>query len=111
MASKKLKITSAASTNLTQVQTIGGNLRGMYAINTNAAARCVKFYDSVDTPTVGTTVPVLTIQLPATGQFNFDPSDSISFKSSIWLAMTNEATDAGATAVGAGDIIATVFYE
>lgn len=112
MASKKLRLNSAATLNLTQVQQLGGNVKGLIAVNTNAAARFLKFYDSTDTPVVGTTVPALTVQLPAASmtapQF---PADGFGFKSSIWLALTVNAVDTDATAVGAGDVLLTVGYD
>lgn len=111
MSSKKLKITSLATTNLQLVQQISGNVRGLLAYNTNAAARFVKFFDKVDAVTLGTDVPVLTLQVPATGQTIFLPTDGINFKNSIWLAMTVNAVDNDVAAVGAGDLIVTVLYE
>lgn len=111
MSSKKLKITSAAGTNLTAVQQLGGNLRGLVAVNTNAAIRFIKFYDVTDQITVGTTVPVLTVQLAASSMTSIFPSDGINFKLGISLAMTVSAADSASDAVGAGDVIATVLYE
>lgn len=111
MSSKKLKITSAASTNLTAMQPYGANLRGLVAVNTNAAVRFIKFYDSGDQVVVGTTVPVLTVQLAASSMTSIFPSDGISFSKGLVLAMTVSAADNANDAVGAGDIIATVLYE
>lgn len=111
MSSKKLKRTSTADTNLTTVQQLGGNLRGIIAVNTNAAARYVKFYDSTDAVTVGTTVPAITFALPASGGFVAFPTDGINFKLGIVMAMTTGATDTDTGALGAGDVILTVLYE
>jgi hypothetical protein len=111
MSSKKFKLSSAASVNLTSIQGTGGNVRGVVAVNTNAAARFVKFYDKLDPVVVGTDVPVLTVQVAATSMASIFPSDGISFKNSIVMAMTVNAVDNDTAAVGAGDLIVTVLYE
>lgn len=111
MSSKKFKRTSTADLNLVQIQHLGGNVRGVIAVNTNAAARYLKLYDKDDAVTVGTDVPAITIALaPSTGTFLF-PTDGINFKLGITMALTVNATDTDATAVGAGDVILTVLYE
>ena len=112
MSSKKFKLTSAASVNLTPIQHLGANLKGLIVVNTNAAARCVKFYDKDDPAvTVGTDVPVLTVQCAASSMTTILPMDGISFTKGLVMAMTVNPVDSDATAVGAGDLIATVLYE
>lgn len=111
MSSMKLKVTSAANTTPIRVKQQGGNLRGFAAINTNAAIRYLKFYDSPSAVVVGTTVPVLTIQLPASSMTTLLPTDGVSFSQSLDLAFTVNVADNDNTAVGAGDVIMTVFYE
>jgi len=111
MSSKKLKRTSTADTNLVAVQPFGGNLRGVIAVNTNAATRYLKFYDSADAVTVGTDVPVITFALPASSGFTAFPTDGINFKLGMAMAITTGAADTDATAPGAGDVILTVLFE
>lgn len=111
MSSMKLRLVSAASTNLTPIKQQGANLRGVIAINTNAAARFLKFYDAADAVNVGTTVPALTLQLPASSQTTIFPSDGISFKNTMSLATTVLVADSDTSAVGAGDIVVTVLFE
>lgn len=111
MSSKKYKRTSTADVNLATVQQLGGNLRGVIAVNTNAAARYLKFYDKADPVVVGTDVPVITFALPASAGFTAFPTDGISFKLGIVMAMTTGAADSDATALGAGDVILTVLFE
>lgn len=111
MSSKKLKRTSTADTNLTTVQGLGGNLRGVIANNTNAAARFLKFYDSADAVVVGTTVPVITVTLAPTALTTIFPTDGINFKLGIVMALTTGIADTDNTAVGAGDVILTVLFE
>jgi len=111
MSSKKLKRTSTADVNLATVQQLGGNLRGIIAVNTNAAARYLKFYDKADPVVVGTDVPAITFALPASSGFTAFPTDGINFKLGIVMAMTVNAVDTDNTGVGAGDIILTVLFE
>lgn len=111
MSSKKFKRTSTADLNQLKIQTSGANIRGLIAVNTNAAARYVKFYDADSAVTVGTDIPALTIYLaPSVGTFVF-PTDGINFKLGLVMAMTTGAADTDTTAVGAGDVILTVLYE
>lgn len=111
MASKKYRLNSGATTNLKQVQGYGANLRGIIIVNTNAAARFVKFYDKVDSITVGTTVPDLTVQCPASSMTQLFPTDSVNFQNALWFATTTLAADSDATAVGAGDLLISLLYE
>ena len=68
MSAMKFRLVSLASTNLNPVKQYGANLKGALLINTNAAARYVKLYESTDAPVVGTTKPAITIEVPASSQ-------------------------------------------
>lgn len=104
------KITFAASVNLTQpLGTVpSADLYG-YEI--------VKFYWGApgtfsgggDTPTVGTDVPKITIQVPATGKASSNYACPVGGPGTMFMAMTVNAADTDATAVGAGDLIASIF--
>lgn len=111
MSSKKYKRTSTADVNLYKIQNFGGNVRGVVGVNTNAAARYLKLYDSDSAVAVGTTVPDITIALPASGGFSYFPTDGINFKLGIFMAITTLPADNDATAPSAGDVILTVLYE
>lgn len=111
MADSKFRLVSAASTNLTKVKDLMANLSGWYVVNTNAAIRYLKFYDQNNTPTVGTDVPTLTVQLPASSAVAYDLSPVVMFKNSMWIATTTGVSDTDSTAVGAGDLYIHVFYE
>lgn len=111
MSSMKFRQISAAMTNLQQVKIGTANLKGALIINTNAAARFVKLYDSTDAPVVGTTVPAVTIEIPASGFYSQNWNDGINFSHTIWMATTVNAVDSDATAVGAGDLITQLFVE
>lgn len=111
MSSMKFRQVSLATTNLVPVRGGIANLKGALIINTNAAVRFVKLYDSTDAPVVGTTVPALTIEIPASGQLALTWSDGVNFGHTMWMATTVNVADSDTTAVGAGDLITQLFVE
>lgn len=111
MSAMKFRLVSAASTNLAIVKTQVANLKGALIINTNAAARYVKLYASTDTPVVGTTVPWMTILVPASSQLPLAWPDGVNFPQTMWMATTVNVADSDATAVGAGDLYVQLFVE
>jgi hypothetical protein len=110
MAARYTRIVSKATTNLTQLVTYPGRLDSYVIINTNAAARYVKFYDTV-APVVGTTVPAITLLIPATTQVQLDFANGVFFGNGMWLATTVNIADSDTTAVGAGDLYINLFTE
>lgn len=120
MTATVLKLTTANSTNLTKVKDQPASLKGWQLLNTSAAAIFLKFYwyvptASAPTPTVGTTVPDITVELPAlgttTGNEGKSFPDGIQKAGLLFLAVTNLAADSDATVVAAGSGIISVFYE
>jgi hypothetical protein len=120
MAAGIRKLTTANSTNLTKLKEGQATLKGIAALNTTAAAIFLKFYwfiptNSAALPTVGTTVPDITIELPAlgttTGNVLQSWPDGVSKAGELYLAVTNLAADSDATVVAAGSGIISVFYE
>lgn len=104
-------LSAAASTNATSVKASAGNLFTAYGVNTNAAARYLKFYNKASAPTVGTDVPVLTLYMPPStvngGQFTFQFGEfGQYFSTGLAYAMTTAAADADTGALTAGDVIA-----
>ena len=117
------KISSGASTNLTQIGTNTGiKCYGYNIINTNAAARFVKLYwgspgkwsSSGETPTVGTDIPSITIEVPAlgttTGYASAYWDAGIGNQGYMWMATTTTAPDNASTGVGSGDLLISLFY-
>lgn len=113
------KLTSLASTNLNQVgQNQNTDCYGWTLINTTAAAKYVKLYwnapgrfsSNKDTPTVGTDVPNITIEIPASGTVSQSFTIGIGNSGQLFMATTLNASDTDATAVGAGDVIASIYY-
>lgn len=108
------RLVSAASTNATSLKGSAGKLNVLVITNKNAAPRTVKFYNKATAPTVGTDTPVLTFEVPGNtagaGMVVPIPPQGIAFSTGIAYAITTENTDAGTTAVAAGDIVVTGAY-
>lgn len=115
MTAAVLKLNTANSTNLTKLKDGPANLKGIACLNTTAAAIFLKFYWSAVVPTVGTTVPDITIELPAlgttTGNVLQSWPDGITKAGELYLAVTNLAADSDATVVTAGAGLISVLYE
>ncbi|CAB5220350.1 hypothetical protein UFOVP233_54 [uncultured Caudovirales phage] len=102
---------SAATTNATSVKTSAGTVYGVTVSNINAAARFLKLYNLAVAPTVGTSVPVLTIPIPAASVVNV-PLGTIGarFTTGIAFAITAAAADADTTVVAANEIKVGINY-
>lgn len=105
------RLVSAASTNATNVKTSAAGLFGYNIVNTNASARYVKFYNLATAPTVGSSTVALTVMIPGSSQVSVSFGDvPLSLGTGLSFAMTANATDTDATAVGAGDLIMTLLF-
>lgn len=102
-------LVSAASTNATNVKASAGQLFGWYIYNSNAAARKVAFHNTAGTPTAGASV-VSAIVIPPTSAANVEFTNGIAFSTGIAITTVTDLTDAGATAVGASDLIINLYY-
>ncbi len=121
MTARVMKLTAANNTNLTKVKDGPVKLMGCELLNTTAAAVFIKFYwhlptDAVPTPSVGTTVPDITIEIPAlgttTGSAGRHWTDGlIKTVGNLFFSITNLAADNDSTAVAAGSAIVSVFFE
>lgn len=104
-------INSAATTNATSVKASAGTVYSVTASNTGAAVAYVKLYNLATAPTVGTSVPSITIPVPAGGTVNLPFGTSgARFATGIGLAITNLGTDADATAVAAAQVKVITSY-
>lgn len=121
MASVPYKFTTAATTNLQSVRAgQTANLKGYSAVNSAAYPIFLKLYWFINTasasaPTVGTTVPSMTIGINAgsaivVGQSGSWP-DGITGNGELWAAVTKLAADSDATVVASGDGIITLLVE
>jgi len=76
------------------------NLGGYYIGNPNDAPIYLHFYDVAGSVTVGTTVPTLTILLPALAAANIEFANGIKFTNALKIAATTGVS--GNTAPGTG---------
>lgn len=113
MTASVYRLVTANTTNLNQVRSGPSKVRGIIAVNTAAYAIFVKLYwfqptASAAAPTVGTTPPSATIELPALGTTtggvmqNFTEG-FIGGSGNLYIAVTKLAADSDTTAVAAGD--------
>ena len=113
MTATVFRLNTAGSTNLTKVREGTTKVKGIIAVNTAAYAIFVKFYwfrptSSAAAPTVGTTAPQITLELPAlgttTGGVQFQSDDGmVGGDAELWIAVTKLPADSDTTAVLAGD--------
>ena len=103
-------LNSAATTNGTVVKATAGTLYSISASNINAAARYLKLYNAASV-TVGTTVPILTVEIPAGKFVNLTfGATGHRFTTGICFALTTGAADSDTGAVAASEIkVATSF--
>lgn len=120
MTASVRKINTANTVNLTKMKDGQANLKGLIATNTSAAAIFLKFYwyaatPAVPVPVVGTTVPDITIELPAlgttTGTVMQSWPDGITKTGELYFAVTNLSADNDATVVAAGSGLISIIYE
>lgn len=93
------KFTTTASTNLTQIRS-GQACKVMGLSGTGvAAAYYIHFYWVIGnvTPTVGTTVPQLTIQVPITNGLTIDWAGGITAPGALWVSVTGGPLDTDST--------------
>ena len=105
-------LSSAAGTNATNIKATAGTLYQITCSNVGAAVAFVKLFNTAAAPTVGTTVPVLTMAVPANGvplNMNFDTL-GMRFSAGISLDITNLVADSDATAVAAAQIKVMATY-
>ena len=104
------KVASAASTNATSVKASAGRVLGWQLTNTTAAVKVVRLYNLASAPTVGTSVPVYNIVLPANASISASFPVGIGHAAGISYAITNAIADLDATAVSANDVIGAIYY-
>jgi hypothetical protein len=102
---------SAASTNATNVKTSAGSVYSLQASNTGASVAFLKLYNTNAALTVGSSVAVKTLILPAGGGTNVMFTDiGAAFTVGIALAITGFATTADTTAVALAQVVVNVDY-
>lgn len=104
-------LSSAATTNATSVKTTAGTAFQIVASNVGAAAAFLKLFNLATAPTVGTSVPVLTVPIPASGVVSV-PFGALGmrFGTGIAFDITNLVADADATVIAAAQVKVMVSY-
>lgn len=96
-----------------QVKGSEGVVFFIYASNTNASARWLKLYNATAANvTVGTTAPVATFYLPASGAnpVKLDISEGLRFDTAITAAATTGVADSDTGAPGANEVVVVLGY-
>lgn len=91
-----------------EIKPVNGQVHGWFLSNTTSSKVYVKLYET--SPTVGTTTPLVTLQVPANGSANQEFLRGISFSSGIWAACTSSMAVSDTTDPGANACIANIFY-
>ena len=102
---------SGASTNGTVVKASVGQIYGYDISNTAGSARYVHIYNKGTTPTVGTDVPIRTLQIPANGNRSLTFPLALALSNGISLSATTGIADTDTGAVGAGDLSIDLDYK
>lgn len=104
-------LSSAATTNATSVKASAGTVMQIVASNVGAAAAFLKVFNLAVAPTVGTSVPLLTIPIAASSVVNVPfGALGLRFGTGIALSITNLVADADATAVAAAQVKTVISY-
>lgn len=104
-------LSSAATTNATSVKASAGNLYSVTASNVGAAAAFLKVFNLATAPTVGTSVPFLTIPIAPSGVANITfGTQGIRMSAGIAFAITNLVADADTTAIAAAQVKIAIAY-
>jgi hypothetical protein len=73
------------------------DVQGYHIFNASNAVAFVGFFDTVLTPTVGTTVPVWSVAVPTLSEaFMALPVAGLYFQQGLWIAATTSAGGSGA---------------
>ena len=110
---KAFKKTSEASLNELVIKSSPGGLHSVIAIGLTSTVRYLKLYNTATLPVVGTSVPVMTIPIPANTQgagISIPFSIGVNFDIGISMAITQGSSDNNTTAVAEGDVIINLTY-
>ena len=102
------KIAAGTSADATNIKGSAGVVYGVVAVNTGGSACYLHLYNSASAPTVGTTTPVVTFPLPASGGVAFPLTHGMAFATGIGLGIAT--TVGGSTGVTADSVVVTTIY-
>ena len=111
LPSNPYTLSSAATTNATVVKGAAGSVFSVIASNVGAGAAFLKLYNLAVAPTVGTSVPVLTIPIAPSGVVALDFGTlGVRFATGIAFAITNLVADSDATVIVAAQVKVMLGY-
>lgn len=105
------KVIATADTNAAVVKGSAGQVFGVELANNAAYAVFVKFFNKATLPTVGTDVPVWTIQVPAGGRAEINRPAGVSFAAGIGMCAVKLVADNDVTPLVAADVVGSVHYK
>ncbi len=97
-------LTSLATTNDINIKNAAGRYYWVRGYNNRATPVFIKMYNLATTPSVGTSTPIDTIQIPALSSFQLDYPAGVKMTTGIGLGISTAAADADTGAVAAGDV-------
>jgi hypothetical protein len=103
-------VNSAATTNAAAIKASGANLYGISVMNASAATKYVRLFNLTVAPTVGTSVPIMVVAVPATSSKEILYVPAVRFGTGLSVAITGGAAATDSTAVAAGDVQLLVSY-
>ncbi len=85
---------------------------GWYFYNNATAGneRSVKFFNTVNAPVVGTTVPDMTITVGGRSPAALILPAQLNFSNGLWIISTTASGDSATAGPAAGEVSATVFF-
>ncbi|WP_026793263.1 hypothetical protein [Pleomorphomonas oryzae] len=104
-------VSAAASVNATVAKASTGRLYKIYGYNAATTVRFLKLYNKSSAPTVGTDVPVVTIPLTPSREFDIDLGlIGQYFSTGIAYALTTGAADTDTGALTAADVVGLAMW-
>jgi hypothetical protein len=79
-------------------------------MNASATTKYVRLFNLATAPTVGTSVPIMVVAVPATSSKEIEYVPAVRFGTGLAVAITGGAAATDSTAVAAGDVQLLVSY-
>jgi hypothetical protein len=110
----RTRVVTAATTNLNVLKSTAGVVLSVVLFNQSSGTRYIKFWDTLNAVTVGTTVPVFYLAIPAGGNLmlHMGAQGGIPFNNGIVFAVTaGTGLDTDTTATAVNDVQGFVLWK